>query len=128
MSGFLGEDYFETANRNLLVAVQVETRAALERTAEIAAVEGVDCVMLGPSDLAADLGVPVGSDEHEAALAEVLIKANAAGKDAGFPCNTVEEGLRRAEQGFKLVHCGSEFGMVCAGLSAVQKALGLAAR
>ncbi len=126
--GFLGEDYFETANRNLLVAVQVETRVALERTSEIAAVEGVDCVMLGPSDLAADLGVPVGSDEHEAALAEVLMKANAAGKVAGFPCNTVEEGLRRAEQGFKLVHCGSEFGMVCAGLSAVQKALGLAAR
>lgn len=125
---FLGEDYFEAANDNLLVSVMVETRAALERAGEIAAVEGVDCVMIGPGDLAADLGVPPGSDEHEAALAQILERTNAAGKAAGMPCATVEDGLRRAEQGFRLVHCGSEFGMLRAGLAAVQEALGLTAR
>lgn len=124
----LGEDYFEAANQNLLVAVQIETRAAIERAQEIAAVEGIDCLMLGPADVALDLGVPMGSDEHEAALAEVLVKAKAAGKPAGFPCGTVQEGMRRAEQGFRLVTCGSEFGMVRAGLAAAQQALGLAPR
>lgn len=125
---FLGEDYFEVANENLLVAVQIETRAAVECAEEIAAVEGIDCLMLGPADVALAFGVPPGSDEHEAALAEVLMKANAAGKPAGFPCGSLHDGIRRAEQGFKLVTCGSEFSMLRAGLSAVQEALGLASR
>ncbi len=122
----MGDDYAEAANDNTLVAVMVETRRAVECIEEIAAVEGVDCVMLGPADLSMSLGVERGSDEHEAAIAEVLAKTTGAGKAAGMPCGTVEDGVARAEQGFTLIHCGSEFGMLRAGIARVQQALGIA--
>jgi len=122
----LGEDYFETANDSILVAVQIETPEAVQRAGEIAAVDGIDCLMLGPADLALGLGVAPGSDEHEAAIAHVLEQATAAGKVGGMPCGTVEDGIRWAEEGFKLIHCGSEFGMLLAGIKHVQDALGIA--
>jgi len=122
----LGEDYSDTANEGTLVSVQIETPEAVERAGEIAAIDGIDCLMMGPADLALGLGVPQGSDEHETAMMRVLEQATAAGKTAGMPCATVEDGIRWAEEGFKLVHCGSEFGMVRAGIQHVQKALGIA--
>jgi 4-hydroxy-2-oxoheptanedioate aldolase len=48
--------YLEHAGAQLCVLVQVETRAALAELDAICAVDGVDGVFIGPSDLAADLG------------------------------------------------------------------------
>lgn len=51
-------------NEQLVVAVQVETRAALDRLDEILAVAGVDVAFFfGPGDLALSLGVPLGGEE-----------------------------------------------------------------
>lgn len=49
-------DYLATADEEICLIVQVESRAGLEALDEIAAVEGVDGVFIGPSDLAADMG------------------------------------------------------------------------
>ncbi len=49
-------DYLQTANDEICLLVQVETRAALGAIDEIASTDGVDGVFIGPSDLAADLG------------------------------------------------------------------------
>lgn len=49
-------DYLKTANAQICLLVQVESRAGLENIEEIAAVEGVDGIFIGPSDLAADMG------------------------------------------------------------------------
>lgn len=49
-------DYAATANDEICVIVQVETRKALANLADIAAVDGVDCVFFGPADLVADMG------------------------------------------------------------------------
>jgi 2-keto-3-deoxy-L-rhamnonate aldolase RhmA len=51
-------DYVERANEETIVVVQIETRAALEQVSEIAAVDGVDVVFVGPTDLSHSLGVP----------------------------------------------------------------------
>jgi len=51
-------EYVRRANDETLVVVQIETRAALEQVAEIAAVDGVDVVFVGPTDLSHSLGVP----------------------------------------------------------------------
>jgi len=56
-------EYVERANAETLVVVQIETRAALEQVAEIAAVDGVDVVFVGPTDLSHSLGVP-GQTSH----------------------------------------------------------------
>lgn len=122
-----GDDYhYAGANDNILLAVMIETVEALERVEEIAAVPDLDCIFIGPADLALSMGVKPLGPEHEAALQRILDAATAAGLPAGFPCASVEDALRRVEQGFRLVHCGSELGMVRAGLKATLQALGRA--
>ena len=58
-------DFMAEANRNLLTIVQIETRAAAELVDEIAAVEGVDMLYVGPSDLSVALGHPGQLDHPE---------------------------------------------------------------
>ena len=53
----LGE-YVKQANRETLVVVQVETAEAVENLSEIVAVEGVDVIFIGPTDLSHSLGLP----------------------------------------------------------------------
>jgi 4-hydroxy-2-oxoheptanedioate aldolase len=52
----LGE-YVAQANDATLVVIQVETQLAVENVAEIAAVDGVDVVFVGPTDLSQAYGV-----------------------------------------------------------------------
>jgi 4-hydroxy-2-oxoheptanedioate aldolase len=51
-------------NEATMVVVQFETADAIERAEEIAAVEGVDMVLIGTNDLLADMGIP-GQYEHQ---------------------------------------------------------------
>ena len=49
-------DYMTTANAQIATIVQIESAAALEAVEQIAATPGVDCLFIGPADLAASLG------------------------------------------------------------------------
>lgn len=49
------EDYIEKANNNTIILLQIELLAALESIDEIAAVEGIDGLILGPTDLSMDM-------------------------------------------------------------------------
>lgn len=44
-------EYLQHANDALLTIVQIETKEALESVEEIAAVDGIDCLFIGPFDL-----------------------------------------------------------------------------
>lgn len=79
-------DYLTTANDQMALIVQVETAEALARIDEIAAVEGVDGVFIGPSDLSASMG-HLGDSSHPevlAGIAEAARKIRAAGKRASI--------------------------------------------
>jgi 4-hydroxy-2-oxoheptanedioate aldolase len=56
-------EYVNEANDNLLTVVQVETVAACRRIEEIGAVEGVDVVFVGPTDLSQSVGAPGQRDD-----------------------------------------------------------------
>ena len=56
-----GPDYDTWADREVFLAVQIETAQAAEHADEIMAVEGVDGCWIGPMDLARSLGVGVGA-------------------------------------------------------------------
>lgn len=49
-------DYVQQCQEDLLVMVQVETAAGVDAIPEIAAVEGIDAIFLGPLDLSASIG------------------------------------------------------------------------
>ncbi|MFN3936720.1 MAG: HpcH/HpaI aldolase family protein [Gemmobacter sp.] len=82
----LVENYTARANDEICLLVQVETAEALGRIEEIAAVEGVDGIFIGPSDLAASMGHPggAGHPEVKAAVLDGLRRIAAAGKPAGL--------------------------------------------
>jgi 4-hydroxy-2-oxoheptanedioate aldolase len=83
--GLATADYVAKAADELLIAVQIETLAGAANAAEIAAVEGVDVVFIGPNDLSGDLGV-LGQFEHPdftQAVAAIKAGVKAAGKVLG---------------------------------------------
>ena len=78
------KDYYHHAAQELCVIIQVESRAALDDLPRIVAVDGVDGVFIGPSDLAASLG-HLGNPAHEevqTAIAHAVKLVRAAGKAA----------------------------------------------
>lgn len=78
--------YVAGAGEGICLLVQVETARALDRLDDIAAVEGVDGVFIGPADLSASLGYPgeAGHPEVRKAVMDALRRIRAAGKGAGF--------------------------------------------
>lgn len=78
--------YAHEANAQVCLLVQVETQAALDNLDAIAAVDGVDGVFIGPSDLSASMG-HVGNPAHpdvQAAITDAITRINKAGKAAGI--------------------------------------------
>lgn len=81
-------DYLSTADASVSLTVQVETVAGMEQLSDIADVDGVDAVFIGPADLAASMG-RLGQPEHpevvdaiEGALATIVGHGKAAGVNA----------------------------------------------
>lgn len=78
-------DYFQHASELVCLLIQVETRKGLENLDDIMAVDGVDGIFIGPSDLAASLG-HLGNPGHpdvvsaiESAIARIVKSSKAAG-------------------------------------------------
>jgi 2-keto-3-deoxy-L-rhamnonate aldolase RhmA len=118
-------DYLAHANERVVVIVQIESRAALERCAEIAAVEGLTAALIGPNDLAASLGhfADLAHPEVEAAIAEILATCRAAGLPAAIYCRNGEDARRRIDQGFSMVNVTSDLGAL---VTAVKRELAAA--
>jgi 2-keto-3-deoxy-L-rhamnonate aldolase RhmA len=76
----------EMVNREILVVAMVETATAVANADGIAAVPGIDVLLVGTSDLAADLGIPGGFADRriEASYATVIAAAHRHGKAAGM--------------------------------------------
>jgi 4-hydroxy-2-oxoheptanedioate aldolase len=79
-------NYLHQANDEMCLLVQVETRAGLENLDAIAAVEGVDGVFIGPSDLSAALGHlgKPGHAEVQHAIEDAIRRIRASGRAAGI--------------------------------------------
>lgn len=108
------KDYHVQANREMCVLVQLETRRAVAELEAIAAVEGVDGLFIGPSDLAGDLGY-LGNNRHPEAVkvfAEAAERARRAGKPIGILAPVEEDAHRYLDMGFAYVAVGSDIGLL----------------
>jgi 4-hydroxy-2-oxoheptanedioate aldolase len=104
------KEYLCRANDEIGVLVQVETREALAELDSIAAVEGVDGVFIGPSDLSASLG-HIGNPAHPAvqeAIKDAVRRIRAAGKGAGILTGNEDEARRYIEWGYTFVAVGTD--------------------
>lgn len=120
ISGTDSADYFAHANEEMMVVVQVETEEAVANVEEIAHVEGVDAVLVGPGDLMMDAKAR-GHDEacHERLVQRVASAAEAAGVAAGYFCTDHDEAERRVAQGFRLICHGITPRIVLDGLTQI---------
>ena len=79
-------DYLHSANDEMCLVAQLESRAGYEALGDILAVDGVDAVFIGPSDLSANLGHigNLGAPEVQAVIDDALQRIKAAGKASGI--------------------------------------------
>jgi 4-hydroxy-2-oxoheptanedioate aldolase len=103
-------DYLITANAQTCLLVQVETAAALRAIEEIAAVDGVDGIFIGPSDLAADMGFlgRPGERAVQDAVEDGIARIIAAGKPAGILTSDETLARRYIELGARFVAVGTD--------------------
>ena len=79
------EGYLENADEHVSLLVQIETAEGVDAADEIASVDGVDGVLVGPADLAASVGL-LGKQSHPevvSAVHRVIDTVRAAGKPVG---------------------------------------------
>lgn len=124
-------DYAETASDEICLLVQAESRAAIADLANIAAVDGIDGVFIGPADLAADMGflgrmdAPEVQEVIESAIATIL----SAGKAAGILTFSETLNRRYLDLGATFVAVGAdvtEFSSVLQALATRYKSGGIA--
>lgn len=110
-------DYFQQANDNSLVVAQIETAAAVEAAEEIAAVEGVDVLFVGPLDLSVCLGCAgdFTQTHFKQALERVIAACKRHGKSPGI-LSRPQLVAQHKQMGFRFLALGSDSGSVVAGL------------
>lgn len=102
--------YFAEAENEICIVLQLETAASVALARDIGAVEGVDALFIGPSDLAADMGFigKPGTPEVQAVITEGLVDIKAIGKPAGTLNFTADAATRQFTEGFDFIAVGGD--------------------
>jgi 4-hydroxy-2-oxoheptanedioate aldolase len=104
------DDYLNGARDTISLFAQIESIEAVGNVKEILAVDGIDGIFCGPSDLAASMGL-LGQQEHPdvvAAVGQCLQAARAAGKPAGVNAFNPERARAYAAQGASFALVGAD--------------------
>jgi 4-hydroxy-2-oxoheptanedioate aldolase len=112
--GLAEAEYVRTAEDNLLILVQIETLKGIENIDEIAAVEGVDILFVGPSDISTAMGHATQRDHPEvkAMLKRVETEIKAAGKWMGTVSRFGMSPEEHFALGYDIVSGGSDISLL----------------
>lgn len=113
------------ADAEVVCVIQIETREALEEVETIAALDGVDVLFVGPSDLSHALGLHCPPDdprllERAATVAEA---ARRHGKCAGMLVGSLDAARAYAGIGFTFLGVGSDGGLLAVQATGTARAL-----
>ncbi|CAN7282344.1 4-hydroxy-2-oxoheptanedioate aldolase [Pararhizobium sp. LjRoot238] len=103
-------DYLETANEEICLIVQIESRAGLAALDDIAALDGIDGLFIGPSDLAADMGYlgQPGHPEVTAAIKDAFERIRKAGKARGIMTLNLDQARLYRDMGADFMAIGTD--------------------
>ena len=103
-------EHLAHANRETLLILQVEDWEAVECVEKIAAVEGVDLLLIGPADLTLSYGVPMQFEHPEVqkAIDRVVSAVAKAGKWWGIATATPQAAQRALDRGARMITCGGD--------------------
>jgi 4-hydroxy-2-oxoheptanedioate aldolase len=99
------KDYAQYANANTVIVAQIETAEGLERLDDIAQVEGIDVIFIGPTDLSQSLGYP-GELDHPAvqsAISRIIACANQHKKPWGIMVGDAESARSWRSRGARYI-------------------------
>jgi 2-dehydro-3-deoxyglucarate aldolase len=118
-------DYMEAANDVVTVIVQAEHIDAVRNIDEIAAVDGIDAIFIGPYDLSASMGKTGQVDDEEvvAAIAQVTEAWQKHGLAGGFFGVDAASVRPYMERGYRLICAGTDAGFIGAGAAATLRDL-----
>ena len=119
------KEYYAAANDNLLTVVQIETGKTLDNLDDIAAVNGVDVLFVGPLDLSISLDTPNQFEDERfiEALKAVGRAAKENGKAAGILLPKADWLDLVTDFGFSFIAIGADGGMILAGMAKSLEAL-----
>jgi 2-keto-3-deoxy-L-rhamnonate aldolase RhmA len=103
----------EDANARVAVLVVIESRHGVENAEEIAAVAGLDGIMVGPTDLAADLGF-AGQRDHER-VQDAISNIVRCARQAGLKCGPGPQPSSAAERDAAIIYGFSDVGALTQG-------------
>lgn len=118
--GYRIAETLKTANETVVLAIQIETAEGLANIEEIAAVEGIDVIFVGPGDLSVSINA-MGSesaDKLNAAIRRIADAARAASKAAGLFRPDGSDVATWEKVGISFYIIGSDAMMLSAGLAA----------
>lgn len=113
--------YLQDAGDQVTLFVQIESAAGVENAAAIAAVDGVDGIFIGPSDLSATMGL-IGQQAHPdvvAAVKKVIAEVKAAGKIVGVNAFVQAHAQEYVEAGADFVNVGADVALLARGSEAL---------
>jgi len=107
--------YFDQANDDITVIVQVETKNAIDQIPDIACVDGVDGIFVGPADLSDDLKKTgrTFDEEVQKHISRMLDYCKKANKPAGTLIFNEDVAQSYYERGFSFVSCSSDLSLLC---------------
>lgn len=104
--------YRELADDDLLCIVQIEDMEGIHNAEQIASQPDVDIGFLGPTDLAASMGVATGDPAHEQALQDFREGCARAGTPSGIPVADGAMAKQRIEEGFTFIDLSNDLGLL----------------
>jgi 4-hydroxy-2-oxoheptanedioate aldolase len=123
--GLKFQSYYDSSTEELLGIIQIETLSALENVHEIAAVEGVDVLFIGPADLTMELGI-FGQFDHPIFIDAVNLISSTAkkfGKATGILFFNLAEYEKYHAMGIRFLACGADATFVAEGARNMAKNL-----
>ncbi|MEZ5653371.1 MAG: aldolase/citrate lyase family protein [Burkholderiaceae bacterium] len=122
-----GADYFKHANDTIVAYGMIETPSALENLDEIAAVDGLDGLFIGPADLSLALGASLpprhDADPLKSAMQRIHDAARKHGKMIGAFCSGLEMAHELKAIGYDYLVLGVDAMLVRSGGEAIVRAL-----
>lgn len=128
MGALAHADVAHVVNERVVGIVQIESRGAVDAADEIAALDEVDVLFVGPADLSHALGIPGRFDDaaYLEAIGSVVAACDRHGKAAGVLIYDAAALPRHVDLGFRFIGLGSEGSYVSAGARAMLAAAGRA--
>jgi len=121
-----GPQWMQRANRQLFLAVQIENLEALAEVEEIARIDGLDSLVLGPYDLSIALGQAGHTDHPQviSALRRIIVAAKEGGKFVGAGVAASERAARfLMALGVQWLQCGDDYAYMIARLTELMERL-----